>query len=125
MLEGSPRSVPCIPTMIIKTLQIAKPRKQASSTLPKVMEADSRPPTISMGMQIIVPIQIKAILYQDWRCSLGTRLNAFFSTALFVVLSIRSSPYISFSRTFAAFRWKFFKKLCNFDSNNLSLCLKY
>ena len=44
-------------------LQIAKPRKQASSTFPKLMDAESRPPTISMGMQIMVPIQMKATPY--------------------------------------------------------------
>ena len=65
MLEGRPRSVPCMPTMIISMLQIAKPRKQASSTFPKLMDAESRPPTISMGMQIMVPIQMKAMLYHD------------------------------------------------------------
>ena len=51
--------------MIISRLQMAKPRKQARSTLPKVMDAESIPPTISMGMQIMVPIQMNAILYQD------------------------------------------------------------
>lgn len=64
MVALSPRSLPMMPPSTIRRQQIAKPITVAQKMEPMVRELANRPPTISIGMQIMVPIQMNATLIQ-------------------------------------------------------------
>ena len=66
MVALRPVSAPTIPPMIIRRQQIAKPIRVAQKIEPMVSVPPKIPPTISMGIQIMVPTQMKAMLHQDF-----------------------------------------------------------
>lgn len=59
-----PRSEPMMPPMTIRKQQMAKPMTVTIKVVPSVSAPPNMPPTISIGMHIIVPIQMKATLHQ-------------------------------------------------------------
>ena len=60
IVELSPRSLPTIPPSTISRQHIAKPITVTQNIEVTVRAPANIPPTISIGIHIIVPIQIKA-----------------------------------------------------------------
>jgi hypothetical protein len=75
---------------------IPNPIAATSTMVETEYPVEKIPPTMSMGIHIIMPIQMKAMLIQLWRWSSGTWLSARFSiTPRFDLLSsIRNPPNI-------------------------------
>lgn len=71
-------------------MRVAQKMELIVSTLPKM------PPTISMGMQIMVPTQIKAILHHE-RFSLGWIWDKPLSSCLVSVTLVLFSSMLLFS----------------------------
>jgi hypothetical protein len=94
MVHGRPRSVPWIPVSTIMKEQIANPINAARATLARVIAAENMPPTISIGMQIIVPIHINAMLVQLCLSLSETWLRAFRSILSDFLVSIYIPPEI-------------------------------
>jgi hypothetical protein len=74
--------------------QIANPINAARATLARVIAAENMPPTISIGMQIIVPIHINAMLVQLCLSLSETWLRAFRSILSDFLVSIYIPPEI-------------------------------
>ena len=89
-----PRSEPMMPPMTIRKQQIAKPMTVTMNVVPSVSAPPNMPPTISMGMHIIVPIQMKATLHQ-LRFSPGRIWDMPLSWAAFSVLTLLFSSILS------------------------------
>ena len=64
MVAFRPRSEPMMPPIIMRKQQTAKPMTVAQKMLFIVSAPPNMPPTISIGMHIMTPTQMKATLHQ-------------------------------------------------------------
>lgn len=76
--------------------QMANPMRVAQKMEPMVSTPPKMPPTISMGIQIMVPTQMKAILHQE-RFSLGWICDRPLSCCLVSVTVVLFSSMLLFS----------------------------
>ena len=91
-----PVSEPTMPPSIIIMQHTAKPMRVAQKMEPMVSAPPKMPPTISMGIQIMVPTQMKAMLHQE-RFSLGWIWDKPLSSCLVSVTVVLFSSMLLFS----------------------------
>ena len=96
MVAFRPVSEPTMPPRIIMVQQMANPMRVAQKMELIVSTPPKMPPTISMGIQIMVPTQMKAILHQE-RFSLGWIWDRPLSSCLVSVTVVLFSSMLLFS----------------------------